>query len=107
MLKEAASRANNVKNNILNQASTTQQKASTSIKNLKVNEKKIYETTKSGTELVLNVAGHGVLAFAITNLAFATNQIFLLAACGFVLVKTIQHGIKSTKELLKEKNKIR
>lgn len=105
MLKETVNKAQNVKNNILNQASNTQKKASTSIKNLKVNEKKIYESTKSGTELVLNVAGHGLIAVAVTNLALATNQIFLLAACGFVLVKSIQHGIKSTKELLKERKK--
>ncbi len=107
MLNKAVNFAQNVKKNVLNQASITQKKASTSIKNLKVNEKKIYELSKSGTELVLNVAGHGLVALAVTNLAFATNQIFLVAACGFVLVKSIQHGIKTTKELLKERNKIR
>lgn len=98
MLKET-------KSNILNEASKTQHKASTAIKNLRVNEKKIYELSKSRTELVLNVATHGIVAIAVANLAIATNNLFLVATCGIVLIKSIKHGIESTKKLLNKKTK--
>lgn len=105
MLKESVNKVKETKSNIVKEANTVQQKASTSIKNLKVNEKKIYELSKSRTELVLNVATHGLVAFAVANLAFATNNLFLVATCGIVLVKSIHHGIKSTKEILNKKVK--
>ena len=77
------------------------QKTSTGISNLKVNNKKLYELTKANTQLVLNTAGHSLVALSVVNLVFHAGAPLLLALAGAaVFVKTLQHLKETNKEYL-------
>lgn len=77
------------------------------VNNLKVNNSKIYEMSKTNTRLVLNIAGHGLIAVAVANLTFFSGSFLLALAGGVVIVKTLKHAKKSNNEIVAYKKALK
>ncbi len=78
-----------------------------SINNLKVNHSKFYESAKNNTLFALNMAQDGIISLAVVNLVFSIPSLLFSLGAGYVLYKTVKHGIAEFKRYSSEKEKIK
>ncbi len=78
-----------------------------SINNLKVNHNPFYEAAKNNTTFALNMLQDGIVSLAVVNLVFGLHSLLLTVAGGYIVYKTVKHGIAEFKRYTDEKEKIR
>lgn len=88
------------KEDIKNKMNDLTDKTIVGIKNLKVNNEKMYELAKADTKLIFNTFEHVLIVAGIMNLIISVNSPILGILGGFVVVKTLLHTKKSNDEII-------